>query len=201
MLTNGHAVTTMFEQELCAYSGAKYAVATTSCTMAILLACAWCKRCGAIDCSIPKFTYVGVPASIRNAGLTVSFHDEMWQGEYELRGLPVWDSARRFTSSMYRKGNMQCVSFHWSKTLGLSQGGAILHDWPEADKWLRKARFDGRTPGADPKTDDVVYPSWHAYLSPSVAADGLMKLASLPKHNPDLPNSDYPDLSKLKAFA
>jgi dTDP-4-amino-4,6-dideoxygalactose transaminase len=95
---------------------------------------------------------------------------------------------------------MQCVSFHWSKTLGLSQGGAILHDNPEADAWLRRARFDGRTEGVDPKNDQVQYPSWHAYLSPEVAAHGLMKLSLLPKHNPDLPKSDYPDLSLIKAF-
>jgi len=92
---------------------------------------------------------------------------------------------------------MQCVSFHWTKTLGLSQGGAILHDNDDADAWLRRARFDGRTEGADPRTDRVQYPSWHAYLSPEVAAHGLMKLASLPEHNADLPRSDYPDLSEM----
>lgn len=30
-----------FEQALCDYTGAKYAVSTTSCTMALLLACKW----------------------------------------------------------------------------------------------------------------------------------------------------------------
>ena len=65
---------------------------------------------------------------------------------------------------------------------------------------MRRARFDGRTEGVDPKHDQVQYPSWHAYLSPEVAAHGLMKLATLPKHNADLPRSDYPDLSTMEAF-
>lgn len=150
--------------------------------------------------SMPALSYVGVPASVLNAGFALRWRDEDWQGEYMFDPLPVWDSARRFTSGMFRKGAMQCVSFHWSKILGLSQGGAILHDNDEADAWLRRARFDGRTEGVDAKHDQVQYPSWHAYLSPEIAAHGLMKLSLLPKHNADLPRSDYPDLSKLDAF-
>jgi dTDP-4-amino-4,6-dideoxygalactose transaminase len=200
-----HQVTRDFEQALCEYTGAKFAVTTTSCTQAILMALAWRLRgWTGLAVVMPKLSYVGVPAAILNTGCVPRFRDEDWQGEYEFTGrgagLNIWDSARRFTSGMYRKGSMQCVSFHWSKILGLSQGGAILHDNPEADSWLRRARFDGRTEGVDPKEDQVQYPSWHAYLSPEVAAHGLMKLALLPKYNADLPRSDYPDLSTMEAF-
>ena len=96
---------------------------------------------------------------------------------------------------MYRPGQMQCVSFHVSKILGDSQGGAILHDNEEADEWLRRARFDGRS-----DSDQVQYPSWHAYISPDVAARLLWKLSFLPKHNADLPRSEYPDLSTMEYF-
>ena len=122
-----------------------------------------------------------------------------WKGEYEIEPTNVWDSARRFTSGMFRPGAMQCVSFHVSKILGDTQGGAILLDDQEAAEWLRRARFDGRTEGA-PADAQVQYPSWHAYLSVDVAARLLWKLSFLPKHNPDLPRSDYPDLSTLEAF-
>ena len=214
-MSNAHEITLAFENALCDYTGAPLAVATTSCTQAILMALAWYnekyKEPIAIGpgefahlfkplVSMPKLSYVGVPASVRNAGFDVVFRDEDWQGEYQLNPLPVWDSARRFTSGMYRRGAMQCVSFHWSKILGLSQGGAILLDDMDAYLWLLKARFDGRTPGIDAKHDQVTYPSWHAYLSPEVAAHGLMKLSLLPRHNADLPRSDYPDLSTLEAF-
>lgn len=210
VMRNPHDVTRAFEAALAEYTGAPYVVTTTSCTQAILMACAYWshrnklkpgeKTWGRLSIWMPKLSYVGVPASIKNAGFDVAFRDEDWQGEYHLLPLPVWDSARRFTSGMFRPGAMQCVSFHWGKILGLSQGGAILHDNAEADAWLRRARFDGRTEGVPTNLDQVQYPSWHAYLSPEVAAHGLMRLALLPKHNADLPRSDYPDLSTLEAF-
>jgi hypothetical protein len=37
-------------------------------------------------------------------------------------------------------------------------------------------------------------------MAPSVAAGVHRKLATLPKFNEDLPNSDYPDLSKIPAL-
>lgn len=199
-MSDPHKVTRDFEEALCEYTGARYAVATTSCTMAILIALAYHRRYCDPVVTMPRLSYVGVPASIRSAGFKVAFRSEDWSGEYQFEPLPVWDSARRFTSGMFRDGSMQCVSFHWSKILGLSQGGAILHDNPNADQWLRRARFDGRTEGVPAKQDQVQYPSWHAYLSPEVSAHGLMKLSLLPKDNPDLPLSDYPDLSLQEAF-
>jgi dTDP-4-amino-4,6-dideoxygalactose transaminase len=101
---------------------------------------------------------------------------------------------------MYVQGQYQCLSFHSSKILGDTQGGAILHDNPEADEWFRKARFDGRTEGVAPKDDTFDMVSYHCYLSPDVAARLLWKLSVLPKHNADLPNDPYPDLSKHEAF-
>lgn len=210
-----HAVTRALEQAIGCYTGAPYVVTTTSCTQAILMALAWHTinrdhlswpmSAAWPDLTMPKLSYVGVPAAVRSAGWRPSFHDEDWQGEYQFadlnfNGLGVWDSARRFTSGMYHRGHMQCVSFHSSKILADTQGGAILLDDLDAAKWLRRARFDGRTEGVDPKHDQVTFPSWHAYLSPDVAARLLWKLSALPKHNPDLPRSDYPDLSTLEAF-
>lgn len=224
-----HEVTRQFEAALCEYTGARFAVTTTSCTSALLLACMWHRSLmrttadvqdgkGGIDLSkrtyapwddavygkpvlqIPKRTYVGVGMSALNAGFEVKFLDEDWQGEYQLRPYPIWDAARRFTLGMYRPGAMQCVSFHWSKILGLSQGGAILHDSPEADVYLRRARFDGRREGVPPAEDTFDIVGQHCYLSPEVAAHGLMRLSLLPRHNADLPRSEYSDLSLAPIF-
>lgn len=220
--SNPHSITRQLEQAIGAYTGAPYVVTTTSCTQAILMALAWRLRNDQPwaehdgndgseivrrSVEMPRLSYVGVPAAILNAGAWPCFRDEDWQGEYEFTvprwcpsGLGVWDSARRFTSGMYRRGAMQCISFHATKILADTQGGAILLDDPEVDRWLRRARFDGRTEGIDPKGDQVQFPSWHAYLSPDVAARLLWRLSSLPRHNADLPRSDYPDLSTMKAF-
>lgn len=223
-----------FEHALCTYTGARYAVTTNSCTMAILLAVAWHIRGDrrvrvspwtlgvssgeyggkrGPNIQIPKRTYISVPMSIIHAGGRPTFRDEAWTGAYELKPLNVWDCARRFTSGMYtgkligtdgamldNSGNMQCVSFHQSKILGDSQGGAILHDNAEADIWLRKARFDGRTEGVPPIMDTFDLMGYHCYMSPDVAARLLWKLSRLPHHNDDLPNDDYPDLSTLELF-
>lgn len=182
-----------FEKALCDYTGARYAVTTNSCTMALLLACAYLR---VEEVEIPKFTYCSVPMSIMHAGGTVAFRDEQWLGQYQLKPYPIWDAARRFTSGMHKPGQFECISLHISKILGLDQGGAILHDDPDADRWLRKARFDGRTEGVPPKDDEFII-GHHCYLSPPVAAQGLWRMLSLPRHNPDLPNDDYPDLSKI----
>lgn len=201
-----------FEREVCAYTGAPFAVAVNSCTMALLLAVAWHLRWfrptgparPAIE--IPRRTYVSVPMSIIHAGARPVFRDEHWRGVYRLKPLPVFDSARWFTSAMYADAAkvtehpMICVSFHASKTLGDTQGGAILHDNPEADAWLRRARFDGRTEGVAPIYDAIDMVGWHCYLSPDVAARLLLKLHSLPRHNEPLPNDPYPDLSTFEVF-
>lgn len=199
---NPHKITAEFEAALCEYTGAKYAVAVTSCTMALLLACAWWReKHGRTTISIPRRTYVSVPMSILHAGHDLAFRDENWRGAYRLGGTNIWDSARRFHAGMsIPPSEMQCVSFHASKILALEQGGAILHHDDEADAWLRKARFDGRTQGLDPKADTFTMLGYHCYVSPSVAAQGLMKLSVLPTWNEDLPNSDYPDLSLQPVF-
>ena len=62
------------------------------------------------------------------------------------------------------------------------------------------ARFDGREEGVEPKNDDIRFLGWHCYMNPSTAAQGILKLHSLPAVNPDLPNDDYPDLSKMSVF-
>lgn len=245
MSRNPHAVTKDFEQAIADYTGAPYAVAVNSCTAALMLAVAWhlrtrpwgvtevltatgllamaWKSSRAVD--IPRRTYVSVPMAIIHAGGRPTFRDEDWLGAYQLKPLPVWDSARYFTSGLYRgsvpqvfgdrddphtihsveltrdcAGQMVCVSFHASKTLGLEQGGAILHDNPDADAWFRRARFDGRTEGVAPKDDTFPMVGWHCYMNPSTAAQGILKLHSLPRHNAPLPNDPYVDLSTLEIF-
>ena len=196
-----YEVTRRFESALCEYAGAKYAVAVNSCTAALLLACEWLMpAANAPAIEIPRRTYVSVPQAIDRAGFDVNWRDEDWRGAYQLKPLPVWDCARRFTSGMYAAGQFQCVSFAASKILGAEQGGAILHDNADADKWFRRMRFDGRTEGVDPLEDTFDLIGHHVIMLPSVAATLLVRLHHLPKHNEDLPHYEYPDLSKHPAF-
>lgn len=198
---NPYQVTRDFETALCEYTGARYAVAVNSCSAALLLACEWhWPQASSSGIFIPARTYVSVPCAIMQAGYHVSFDDREWIGAYQLKPLPIWDCARRFTGGMYVPGQFQCVSFSSSKILGIEQGGAILHDDQEADKWFRRMRFDGRTEGVSAMDDTFDLVGHHCIMLPSIAAQCLLKLYHLPKHNEDLPVVEYPDLSQHPAF-
>jgi hypothetical protein len=41
---------------------------------------------------------------------------------------------------------------------------------------------------------------WHYYMTPNLAKQGLMLMASIKEHNEPLPNSDYQDLSTFEVF-
>lgn len=189
-----------FEKALAEYCGSEYAVAVDSCTNALLLCCDY-HEVGEV--TVPNKTYVSVPQSILHAGGSVRFVDYEWQemGRYQLFPYPVWDSARLLTSEMHQPTQFECLSFHWGKTLNLGQGGAILCDDEEAYEYFKKARWDGRTPGVAPKDDEITFIGRHCPMSPKDAADALVRLHFLPKHNKPLPvEKGYADLSKFKVF-
>lgn len=194
-----------FEAALCEYTGAKYAVTVTSCTKALQLAVAYrmslCpKTYVRPQISIPSRTYVSVPQAIINGGAAVKFRDDPWIGEYELAPWGIWDCARWFRRGMYRPGSFMALSFHWTKHLAIGQGGCVLHDNAAADAWFRRMRFDGRAEGVAPIDDNFTMIAEHCYMSPRDAAEGLSRLAVLPENLQPLPNSDYPDLSKIEVF-
>jgi dTDP-4-amino-4,6-dideoxygalactose transaminase len=214
-MLDAHDVTRAFERELAAYCGARDAIAVNSCTMAILLAVAWWVRSRDAALvnkrvTVPKRTYVGVPMAVVHAGAKPEFADSEWAGAYQLFPSPVWDSARWLTHDIYRtldkitrctsEHALVCLSFHATKTLGIEQGGAILCDDVEAGAWLRRMRFDGRMEGIAPTDDPLPEIGWHCYMNPSTAAQGLMRMRGLPKHNAPLPNDAYPDLSLKRCF-
>ena len=207
MANNPYQIVSDFESALCAYTGAPYAVTTNSCTNALLLCLVYKRHTeGFAGVQIPKKTYCSVPQVIKHSGHRVEYRDEEWQGSYRLDPFNIYDCARWFSGEIFQYHKKQnrslfvCCSFHASKTLGDTQGGAILHDDPEADLWFRRARFDGRTEGVHPKEDKFDMLGYHCYMSPDVAARLLLKLSVLPKNNDPLPNDDYPDLSKYEIF-
>lgn len=192
-----------FEEAVGEYTGAPHVVAVNSCTMALLLSLIWWgeQHPTTAYIEIPKRTYVSVPMSIMHARFSVMFRDEDWssRGFYQLSPFPIYDSARWFTNGMYF-GGFVCVSFHTTKILGDTQGGAILLDNAEAADWLRRMRFDGRTEGVPPSQDMFTDLGWHCYMSPDVAARLMHRLMVLPRDNKPLPMDDYPDLSQVELF-
>jgi len=214
-MTSPFQVIKDFEDAVADYTGAPYVVAVNSCTNALFLCLKWQYIKGGwiegyrnlVEVEIPKHTYVSVPMQIMHAGYEVKFRDENWSGWYQLRPFHIYDSARRFHAGMYNFSNHMerphtyiCTSHHWTKILGIQHGGCILHNDSEFDKWARRARHDGRTEGQPITSENVPTLGFHMPMPPENAAAGLVRLASLPKYNDDLPWSDYPDLSTFEVF-
>lgn len=213
---NPYNIVKMFENEIACYTGAPYAVSVDSCTNALFLCLQWMnwqeeqgikiviphtEPCRYKQILIPRRTYLSVPQSIIHAGHEPILEDIEWEGEYQLKPYPIWDSAKRFTSNMYRPGQMQCLSFHIKKHLKLGKGGMILTDNEQAVKWLKKARYEGRTEGYQYHNDDVEFLGWNMYMTPQQAAHGLALMQNFPKDNPNIPeNPPYKKLDEFTVF-
>lgn len=204
-MKNPYGVVIEFEEAIAEYCGSKYAVAVESCTSALFLSLMYYRYkfdqpIGEI--TIPSRTYPGVACSIIHAGGKVKFVDDPeWEGEYELAPLYIWDAALRFKRDMHH-GGLQCISFHVKKNLPIGRGGCVLTHDLEAVEWLRKARFDGRSP-VPLLEDNFTMLGWNCYMTPDQAARGLQLLQALgDRVLPDLEVSKqgYPDLSKFKIY-
>jgi dTDP-4-amino-4,6-dideoxygalactose transaminase len=198
-----YRITEEFEQVLADYTGAPYAVAVNSCTMGLFLSLMYQRRLGAkaLNVHIPSHTYMSVPCYIIHAGYQVCFEPspEILAGAYQLKPLPVWDSALRFTSRMYLPGQFMCLSFTGPrKILKLGKGGAILTDDRHAADWFKQARYSGRHE-VPYHVDCFDMIGWDCYLSPEAAARGLLLMSAFPTHNADLA-LPYPDLSQFPVY-
>lgn len=188
-----------FEKALCEYTGAPYAIAMKRCCIALAGCCEYLGQRGPREITIPRRTYEFVPQTLVRSGFMVRFDDRSWSGGYRLRPFSVWDFARRFCPDMYKgfRGQYLCLSFHRSKILGHTEGGAVLTDNIEAKMWLHQWRDDGRRRSG---AYDMIGESGLMY--PDIADNLEKKLywrrTFYDVHfgpHPDLPNSDYPDLS------
>jgi dTDP-4-amino-4,6-dideoxygalactose transaminase len=187
-----------FEQELAAYTGAPYVVMTDCCTHAIEL----CLRYDRVtECSFTPYTYLSVAMTMHKLGIQYTYHNHNWQrwiGEYQFTGTRIWDSARRLEQNMYRPGELQCLSFGYSKPLAAGRGGAILLDDTRAYRHLIQMRYDGRNLAVSPwPTQQVFAVGYHYRPTVEEAELASIKLSELV----DLPKApefvEYPDLRKI----
>ena len=200
-------ITNKFEEALCKYTGAKYAVALDNCSNAIFLALKYEKVEG-MTIKIPSRTYPSVPCEIIHAGAKVNFKKVKGKsitGAYKLEPTNVYDSALSFTNDMYVTGSHMCLSFTGPyKHLKLSKGGAILTDDYNAYLWFRRARYSGRRE-CSYHNDSFDMLGWNFYMMPEIATRGLLlmnqfyDLKGNPKSNEDIEMS-YPDLSRYEIY-
>lgn len=196
-----HKITAQFEDELCRYTGAPYAVAVDNCSNAIFLSLKYEGIEGRVI-TIPAHTYPSVPCEIIHAGGKVDFFQygsNTLKGAYPLVGSRTWDSALRFTNNMYMMGTFMCLSFTGPyKHLKLGKGGAILTDDLKAYEWFKRARFSGRRE-CSYMSDAFDMIGWNYYMMPEIAARGLLLMSAFydsggnPICNEDI-TKEYPDL-------
>tara|TARA_R110001606_G_scaffold280801_3_gene429566 strand:+ start:374 stop:1027 length:654 start_codon:yes stop_codon:yes gene_type:complete len=212
-MANGiYKITEDFEEALCKYTGAKYAVTVDNMSNGLFLSLYYEHHIkNSIDSkiiTIPNRTYPSVPCEIIHAGLMVEWetiNTTTLTGCYQLKGSNVWDSALTFTADMYKANSHMCISFTGPyKHFKLSKGGAILTDSLDAYHWFKRARYSGRRE-CSYHDDNLDMIGWNFYMMPELAARGLLLMGQFynidgtKKHNADL-TIPYPDLSKFKVY-
>jgi dTDP-4-amino-4,6-dideoxygalactose transaminase len=200
---NNNDFVELFEQRLCEYTGAPYAVAVDRCTNAILLAMEYYGK-KKQKVSIPTQTYLSVPMTLINYGYNVWLEFDDWAGNYRIGHTNVYDYAVGFEKNMYVPGQVQCLSFQQKKRLNIGKGGAILLDNKEMYEKLKRMRHDGRDSSIPTAQDTGIIMGYHMYMSPDEAARGILLLNQLSEHYTNGSHKDYPDISKfacLKDYA
>jgi dTDP-4-amino-4,6-dideoxygalactose transaminase len=180
-----------FESALAEYTGAPYVVLTDGCTHAIEL----CMRHdGVSHTRFTAYTYLSVPMLMRHLDIEYELVDEPWVGEYSFLNTRIWDSARRLEPNMYRAGQMQCLSFGWTKPLQLGKAGAILLDDSEAYRKFSRQRSDGRDLHIPWQEETQLILGYHYCPTLELCERGLQTLA---RHEPQAQPGVYPDLRKI----
>lgn len=183
---NGNAVKA-FEEELCKYTGYKYAVVVNSATTALYLAYRVVFD-GKNSVSIPSLTFVATANSATNAGLKPLIVDvekrtlvcEKCSIPVSYAGYPVFngivaDDAHYIYPKMAKFKNqlVSCVSFHPVKHLTTGEGGALLTDDESIAHEARLLANHGRV------DTDCIVSGWNFRMSDINAALGLSQLKRL----------------------
>jgi dTDP-4-amino-4,6-dideoxygalactose transaminase len=203
-MKNNNDFISLFEQKLCEFTGAPYAVATDRCTNAIILALKLTQH-RKQKISVPQRCYVSVPMMMDLFGYDIAFRDEQWNGSYEIGRTNIWDCAVGFERNMYKPGQIQCLSFQQKKRLAIGKGGAILLDDATLAKKLKRYSTDGRDSSISVEQELAQSPEsivigYHFNMTPDEAAKGILLLNQLrPEYTPGS-YKDYPNITQLKCF-
>jgi dTDP-4-amino-4,6-dideoxygalactose transaminase len=187
-----------FEKIIADWFGAKYAVATDSCTHAIEL-CFILKKIKFTSC--PINTYVSVPMTLKKLNIEWQWKVERWHDYYNFDNTNIIDSAVLWRKNSYIPQTMMCLSFQYKKHLSLGRGGMILLDNEQEYTSLIKMAHDGRIRGESWVNQNIDTMGYHYYMTPETAQEGIKKFNVV---KDQIPNNwsyeNYPDLSKMELF-
>lgn len=196
--SNPFHVVQRFEKTIADFYGAKYGIATDSCTHALEL----CLRYeGYSKVTSPEHTYISVPFTFIKLGLDWEFTKEYWEESYCIGGTNIIDGAVQWRQNSYIPGTHLCLSFQFKKHLSIGRGGMILTDDFEAYKSLQKMVYDGRTNHCPWGEQDIDTVGYHYYMTPENADKGLEQFYKVKDYvAKEWSYRDYPYLPNMKVF-
>ena len=214
ILSNNMDFVDVFEKKLSRYTGFKYAICTDCCTNAILICCELKHRLNKLDkveaISIPKFTYMSIPMTLKNNGWKFNFINDCWYGKYMLgSNSQIYDAATDLHENMVDEYKcchdpLVCISFQQKKRLSLGRGGAILTNNKKYYKILKRMVYDGRNSYLSDRIEISKKPNniiigYHCYMEPDKAAKGILLLNQIDTLKPYIQHTykEYVDISKL----
>ena len=198
-LTQGEEVA-RFEQEFAKYVGAKYAVAVSSCTMALTIALEdMPKSWRGSEVEVPSLTFSASAMAIIKAGFTPKFVD-LYEDSYIAAnsycnpavivhyagidaGIPdyanIHDCAHRVERNLCKgKRGSFCFSFYPTKQIAGAEGGMICSN-EGTGEGFRIARNHGRKPDST----EVITEGYKANMTDVQAALCRVQLAKLDETN------------------
>lgn len=194
----------LFEERLCEYTGAPFAVAVDSCTHAIFLSLHVQRLTGTgfWTITLPTNTYLSVPMTLRNMHFKIDFRHDLWEGHYQIGKTKVYDYAVGFEKDMYVPDTYQCLSFQDKKRLPIGKGGAILLDNPDHAYILQKLRHDGRDSSRSvaQDLDNIKYSGFHMNMTPEQAVKGVMLMNQMSETYTNGSFKDYPSIHEHEVF-
>lgn len=186
-----------FEEKISKFTNAPFVVTTDCCTHALEL-CFYYHKIK--QCNFTCYTYLSVVQTMHKLNINYNLIAENWQGEYRFHNTNIWDSARKLQPNMYKKGQLQCLSFGFDKPLNLGRGGAILLDNKEDYYNLSKLRYDGRDLDIKPwQSQNTFSIGFHYKLNPEECNIGIEKLDKyIENQNFSIKKVKYPDCRLIK---
>lgn len=187
-----------FEILVANYFGAKYGVATDSCTHAVELSL----RYDSIhNVSCPNHTYLSIPMTLIKIGVNWTWNQERWKSYYFLDGTRIVDAAVLWKKNSYISGSLMCISFQFKKHLPIGRGGIILTDSYKEYLTLKEMSHDGRNSHMSWAKQDITKIGYHYYMTPESAEYGIRQFYRVRDTVPrQWSYLDYPDLSEMTVF-
>jgi len=187
-----------FETLVANYFGAKYGVATDSCTHAIELSL---RYDSVHKTSCPNHTYLSIPMTLMKLGIEWDWNQKEWDSYYFLSDTRIIDAAVTWERNSYITNSLMCLSFQFKKHLSIGRGGMILTNSYDEYLILKSMSYDGRNTDVPWTKQNITRMGYHYYMTPESAEYGIQQFYAvkdvLPRH---CSYFDYPDLSKMTVF-